>query len=69
MEVPVWLGPQKSGDDEVGVAGKGVRLLDGGGDGMEGVLSIDDNTKPSYPIGGAACDNGVLKHSFLVFLS
>ena len=42
MGVLVWLGPQKSGDDEVGVAGKGVRLLDGGGDRMEGVSSIDD---------------------------
>ena len=42
MEVPARLGPQKSEDDEVGVAGKGVRLLDGG-DEMKGVLSIDDD--------------------------
>ena len=43
MEVPARLGPQKSEDDEVGVAGKGVRLLDGGQDEIEGVLSIDDD--------------------------
>ena len=43
MEVLARLGPQKSEDDKVGVAGKGVRLLDGGGDEMEGVLPIDDD--------------------------
>ena len=42
MEVPARLGPQKSKDDEVGVAGKGVRLLDRG-NGMEGMLTIDDD--------------------------
>ena len=42
MEVPARLGPQKSEDDEVGVAGKGVRLLDRG-NGMEGILTIDDD--------------------------
>ena len=43
MEVSVWLGPQRIADDEVGEAGKSVRSLDGGEDGIEGVLSIDDD--------------------------
>ena len=42
MEVPARLGPQKSEDDEVGAAGKGVRLFDGGNR-MEGLLSTDDD--------------------------
>ena len=46
-----------------------MRLFVRGGDGMEGVLSVDDEMKPSYPIGGATRDDDILERSFLVFSS
>ena len=43
------------------MTGEGVRLLDGGGDGMEGVLSIDDDVLLSLSVmdgeGSALSDN------------
>ena len=61
MEVPARLGSRRGEVDEDEVTGEGVRLLDGGGDGMEGVLSIDDDVLLSLSVmdgeGGALSDN------------